>query len=51
MLNIKLTPQEIQLSITAINNIQIMGKDAHTVSTLLKKYESKLDSFKPVQKD
>jgi len=51
MLNIKLEPQEIQLTIAAINNIQIMGKDAHMVSDLLKKYEDKLDSFKPVQKD
>jgi len=51
MLNIKLEPQEIQLTIAAINNIQIMGKDAHMVSGLLKKYENKLNSFKPVQKD
>ncbi len=49
MINIKLEPQEIQLTLAAINNIQIMGKDAHMVSALLKKYESKLDSFKPVQ--
>lgn len=51
MLNIKLEPQEIQLTIAAINNIQIMGKDAHMVSGLLKKYEDKLNNFKPVQKD
>lgn len=49
MLNIKLEPQEIQLTIAAINNIQIMGKDAHMVSGLLKKFETKLENFKPVQ--
>jgi hypothetical protein len=50
MLNLKLDPQEIQIAIAAINNIQIMGKDAHMVSGLLKKLESKLANFKPVQK-
>ena len=50
MLNVKLEPQEIQLTIAAINNIQIMGKDAHMVSGLLKKFETKLENFKPVQK-
>tara|TARA_B100002019_G_scaffold247143_1_gene225388 strand:- start:665 stop:820 length:156 start_codon:yes stop_codon:yes gene_type:complete len=50
MLNIKLQPQEIQLAIAAINNIQIMGKDAHMVSNLLKKFESKLENFKPIEK-
>mgnify|MGYP001231902330 CR=1 FL=1 len=50
MLNIKLEPQEIQITIAAINNIQLMGKDAHMVSGLLKKLENKLASFKPVQK-
>ena len=48
MLSIKLEPQEIQLTIAAINNIQIMGKDAHMVSGLLKKFETKLENFKPV---
>jgi hypothetical protein len=51
MLNLKLTPQEIQLSIIAIHNLPITGKDAHLTSGLLKKFESKLESFKPVQKD
>ena len=50
MLNLKLSPQEIQLSIAAINNIQIQGKDAHMVSALLKKYETKLASLTPVEK-
>ena len=50
MLNVKLEPQEIQLTITAINNIQLMGKDAHMVSGLLKKFENKLANFQPVQK-
>ena len=50
-LQVRLEPGEIQFVIAAVNNTQIMGKDAHTVSALLKKYESKLDSFKPVQKD
>ena len=50
MLQIKLTPQEIQVSIAAINSIQITGKDAHMVSSLLKKYENTLDNFKPVKK-
>ena len=50
MLNVKLEPQEIQLSIAAINNLQIMGKDAHSVSQVLKKYEAALAKFKPVEK-
>lgn len=50
MLQVKLTPQEIQLTIAAINNIQLLGKDAHMVSGLLKKFENKLEGFKPVQK-
>ncbi len=50
MLNVKLNPQEVQLTIAAINNIQIFGKDAHMVSALLKKYEEQLSNVKPVQK-
>jgi hypothetical protein len=50
MLNVKLEPQEIQLTIAAIHNIQLKGKDAHMVSNLLKKFETKLEDFKPVQK-
>ena len=50
MLNLKLTPHEVQLSIAAIHNIQISGKDAHMVSTLLKKYESALTKVQPVKK-
>ena len=50
MLQLKLTPQEIQVSIAAINSIQITGKDAHMISNLLKKYEDTLANFKPVKK-
>lgn len=50
MLRVNLEPQEIQFAIAAINNTQIMGKDAHTVSNLLKKFESKLEDFVPVKK-
>lgn len=50
MLNLKLTPHEIQVSITAIHNIQILGKDAHLVSALLKKYEAALTKVQPVKK-
>ena len=50
MLQVTLTPQEIQLTIAAIHNVQIMGKDAHMVSNLLKKYENKLEELKPIQK-
>ena len=51
MLNIKLNPQEVQLTIAAINSIQISGKDAHMVSALLKKYETSLTKVQPVKKD
>jgi hypothetical protein len=51
MLNVKLTPHEVQLTIAAIHNIQIAGKDAHMVSDLLKKYEEQLENIKPVKKD
>ena len=49
MLTIKLEPQEIQFVIAAINNTQIMGKDAHTVSRTLKKLEEKLANFQPAK--
>jgi hypothetical protein len=49
MITLKLEPQEIQLAITAINQAHILGKDAHMVSSALKKFESKLENFKPVQ--
>ena len=42
MINIKLEPHEIQLAINAIENSQFMGRDAHTVSGTLKKFETKL---------
>jgi hypothetical protein len=47
MLQIKLEPQEIQLAIAAINQVQFQGKDAHLVSSTLKKFEDRLASFKP----
>lgn len=50
MLQLKLTPQEIQVSLAAINNLQITGKDAHVISALLKKYEKALDDFQPIKK-
>lgn len=48
MLRITLEPQEVQLAIQAINNAQIMGKDAHLVSNTLKKFEDKLASLQEV---
>tara|TARA_Y100000004_G_C8664943_1_gene306828 strand:+ start:353 stop:508 length:156 start_codon:yes stop_codon:yes gene_type:complete len=50
MLQLSLTPQEIQITLAALNNIQITGKDAHMISDLLKKYEDTLANFKPVKK-
>ena len=47
MLQIKLNPQEIQLAIVAISQMQFQGKDAHLVSSTLKKFEDRLASFKP----
>ena len=49
MLNIKLEPQEAQFVISAIHNVQLMGKDAHVVSNILKKIEEPLAKFKPVK--
>lgn len=49
MLTIKLEPQEIQLAVSAIHKAQFYGKDAHAVSSTLKKFENKLASFKPTQ--
>ena len=48
MITLKLEPQEIQLAVNAISQAQFYGKDAHTVSSTLKKFETKLESFKPV---
>ena len=47
MLQIKLEPQEIQLTIVAISQMQFQGKDAHLVSSTLKKLEDKITNFKP----
>ena len=49
MLRVTLEPQEIQLAIQAINNSQIMGKDAHLVSGTLKKFEDKLNTLQEVK--
>ena len=49
MITLKVDPQEIQLALNAIYQAQFYGKDAHTVSSTLKKFETKLESFKPVQ--
>lgn len=50
MLRVSLEPQEIQFAIAAINNTQIMGKDAHLVSSVLRKFEDKIKDFVPVKK-
>ena len=47
MLIINLEPQEIQLAIAAIHQAQFQGKNAHTVSSTLKKFENKIANFKP----
>lgn len=49
MLRVTLEPQEIQFAIAAIHQTQIMGKDAHVVSNLLKKFEDKLGSIQEVK--
>lgn len=49
MLRVTLEPQEIQFAIAAINQTQIMGKDAHVVSGLLKKFEDKLESLQEIK--
>jgi len=49
MLQVRLEPQEIQFAIAAIHQTQIMGKDAHVVSGLLKKFEDKLESIQEVK--
>ena len=41
--------QEIQFAIAAIHNVQIYGKDAHTVSNLLRKFEEKLATIQEVK--
>ena len=48
-LQVRLEPQEIQFAIRAIQNTQIMGKDAHVVSGLLKKFEKKLEDIVQVE--
>jgi len=48
MIQIKLNPQEVQLAIVAISQTQFQGKDAHLVSSTLKKFEDKIANFKPV---
>ncbi len=47
-LQVRLEPQEIQFIIASINNTQIMGKDAHIVSSLLTKFEKKMEDIVPV---
>jgi hypothetical protein len=48
-LQVRLEPQEIQFVIAAVHNVQIMGKDAHTVSSLLTKFEKKLEDIVEVK--
>ena len=49
MVNIKLDPQEMQFIVAAISNSQIMGSNAHLVSGILKKFETKLENIVPVK--
>ena len=49
MLQVRLEPQEIQFIIAAVHNVQIYGKDAHTVSNLLRKFEEKLATVQEVK--
>ena len=49
MLQVRLEPQEIQFIIAAVHNVQIYGKDAHTISNLLKKFEEKLATVQEVK--
>jgi len=48
-LQVRLDPGEIQFVIAAVNNTQIMGKDSHIVSSLLKKFEKKLEDIVEVK--
>jgi hypothetical protein len=49
MLQVRLEPQEIQFVVAAIHNVQIYGRDAHTVSNLLRKFEEKLSTVQEVK--
>jgi hypothetical protein len=49
MLQVRLEPQEIQFAVAAIHNVQIYGRDAHTVSNLLRKFEEKLSTVQEVK--
>jgi hypothetical protein len=49
MLQVRLEPQEIQFIIAAVHNVQIYGRDAHTISNLLKKFEEKLATVQEVK--
>ena len=48
-LQVRLEPQEVQFVIAAINNTQIMGKDSHVISSLLTKFEKKLEDIVEVK--
>ena len=48
-LQVRLEPQEIQFVIRAVHNTQIMGKDAHVVSSLLNKFEKKIEDIVEVK--
>ena len=49
MLQVRLEPQEIQFAIATIHNVQIYGRDAHTVSNLLRKFQEKLATVQEVK--
>lgn len=44
ILTFKLEPQEAQLAISAIQQSQFYGKNAHTVSATLRKFEKGLEN-------
>jgi hypothetical protein len=48
-LQVRLEPQEIQFVIAAIHNTQILGKNAHMVSSILTKFEKKLEDVVEVK--
>ena len=48
-LQVRLEPQEMNFIIKAVHNTQIMGRDAHVVSSLLKKFEKKLEDIVEVK--
>lgn len=48
-LQVRLEPQEVQLVISAIHQVQFYGKNAHMVSDTLKKFEEKLANVQQIK--